>query len=128
MGAKKGGKRRFWSDEEKRLICMQTRSPNVSVAQVARRYAMNANLIQTWLRDARFAPSENSDATVDADFVTFLPVEVSEGPAASSTRLPVEGALTAQRIEIALSDGRRILIEGCTSLAAVVALVEGLAR
>lgn len=44
MGAKKVGKRRFCSDEEKRLICMQTRVPNVSVAQVARRYAMNASL------------------------------------------------------------------------------------
>ena len=128
MGAKKGGKRRFWSDEEKRLICMQTRAPNVSVAQVARRYAMNANLIQTWLRDARFAPPENSDAIVDADCVTFLPVEISEAPTVSSTRLPADGPLTAQRIEIALSDGRRVLIEGCTSLAAVVALVKGLAQ
>lgn len=85
---------------------------------------MNANLIQTWLRDARFAPPENSGATVDADFVTFLPVEVSEDPAASSTRLPLDGALSAQRIEISLSDGSMILIAGCTSLAAVVALVD----
>jgi transposase len=35
---------------------MQTRAPGVSVAQVARRYAMNANLIHTWLRDPHFAP------------------------------------------------------------------------
>ncbi len=58
MGTKKGGKRRFWSDDEKRSICLQTRAPGVSVAQVARRYAMNANLIHTWLRDPRFAPAE----------------------------------------------------------------------
>jgi transposase len=44
---KKGGRRRFWSDEEKRLICLQTRALGVSVAQVARRYEMNANLIHT---------------------------------------------------------------------------------
>ncbi|KKL17814.1 hypothetical protein LCGC14_2481790 [marine sediment metagenome] len=37
MAGKKGQKKRFWSDEEKVSIC----APGVSVAQVARRYAMN---------------------------------------------------------------------------------------
>jgi transposase len=46
--------KRLWSDEEKRSICLQTAAPEVSVAQVARRYALNANLIFKWLRDARF--------------------------------------------------------------------------
>ncbi|MCP4099057.1 MAG: ISAs1 family transposase [Planctomycetaceae bacterium] len=35
--------RRTWSDDEKRSICLQTFAPGVSTAQVARRYAMNAN-------------------------------------------------------------------------------------
>jgi transposase len=52
MVAKKG--------RQKRSICAQTRAPGVSVAQVARRYAMNANLIHKWLRDPRFAPNEAS--------------------------------------------------------------------
>ena len=34
--------KRLWTDEEKRSICHQTRAPGVSVAQVARRYAVNA--------------------------------------------------------------------------------------
>lgn len=42
--------RRLWSDEEKRSICFQTAAPGVSVAQVARRYAMNANMVFKWLR------------------------------------------------------------------------------
>lgn len=42
---RKNGKLRRWSDEEKRSICLQTAAPSVSVAQVARRYAMNANMI-----------------------------------------------------------------------------------
>ena len=42
MGSRK---RRSWSDEEKRSICHQTTAPGVSVAQVARRYAMNGNQI-----------------------------------------------------------------------------------
>jgi hypothetical protein len=36
--------KRLWTDEEKRSICLQTTAPSVSVAQVAQRYAMNANL------------------------------------------------------------------------------------
>ena len=50
-------KKRSWSDEEKCEICEQTAMPGVSVAQVARRYAVNANLIFKWLKDPRFAPA-----------------------------------------------------------------------
>jgi transposase-like protein len=35
------GKKRFWSDDENREICGQARVEGASVAQVARRYAMN---------------------------------------------------------------------------------------
>ena len=48
--------RRLWTDEEKLSICLQTTAADVSVAQVARRYALNANMIFKWLRDARYAP------------------------------------------------------------------------
>lgn len=48
--------KRLWTDEEKRSICLQTTTRDVSVAQVARRYSMNANLIFKWLRDPRYAP------------------------------------------------------------------------
>jgi transposase len=48
--------KRLWTDEEKRSICFQTTAAGVSVAQVARRYAMNANMIFKWLRDPRYAP------------------------------------------------------------------------
>ena len=67
------GKYRLWSVEEKRAICRQTRAPGVSVAQVARRHALNANLIFKWLRDPRFAVA----AAIEEEPV-FLPVEVRE--------------------------------------------------
>lgn len=34
--------------------------------------------------------------------------------------------VSAQRVDITLSDGRRILVEGTTTLSAVLALIEGL--
>ena len=75
--------KRLWTDEEKRSICFQTTASCVSVAQVAQRYAVNANLIFKWRRDPRYAPDlvpapglpENS---------RFLPVEI----ASQTTRSP----------------------------------------
>src|SRR6056297_2809790 len=125
MGTLKGSKKRFWSDDEKRSICLQTRAPGVSVAQVARRYAMNTNLIHKWLKDPRFAPVDQSEMAVTTaiEDAVFLPVEVvavaSDPPPAPQQATPA-APLTAQRVDIALSDGRRILVEGTTALAAVV--------
>ena len=87
---------------------------------------MNANLIHNWLKDPRFAPEPEID---DPDCHSgCLPVEI-EG----AVPLPVlEGdreldtAVSAQRVDITLSDGRRILVEGPTALSGVLALVEGL--
>lgn len=55
---------RLWTDEEKRSICLQTTAPGVSVARVAQRYSMNANVIFKWLRDPRYAlpPPADPDA------------------------------------------------------------------
>jgi len=90
---------------------------------------MNTNLIHKWLRDPRFAPEGVAAETAVAG---FLPIEV-EGIASPAplpqlpAPQPVSGApLSAQRVDITLSDGRRILVEGTTALSAVLALVEGL--
>ena len=129
MGTKKGGKKRFWSDEEKVSICLQTCAPGVSVAQVARRYAMNANLIHKWLRDPRFA---SDGVAAETEIAEFLPIEiegVSTPPCLPHLPAPTtvsDAPLSAQRVDITLSDGRRILVEGTTALSAVMALVEGL--
>lgn len=132
MAGKKGQKKRFWSDNEKRSICAQTRASGVSIAQVARRYSMNANLIHKWLRDPRFAPEEETCEVLDAGGVGFVPVEIADAvptPSYSDTQVSapaLAGPISAQRVDITLSDGRRILVEGTTALSAVLSLVEGL--
>ena len=132
MAGKKGQKKRFWSDEEKRSICAQTQASGVSVARVARRYSMNTNLIHKWLRDPRFAPDGSDEDDIATDTPAFLPIEVEGAVSAPSMPLaPVStfttgGPVTAHRVDITLSDGRRILVEGSTALSAVLALVEGL--
>ena len=132
MSAKKCQKKRFWSDEEKQTICDQARADGISVAQVARRYSMNTNLIYKWLRDPRVG---TTDVISDIGTSRFLPIEI-EGMASSSLcgadlSEPVQCSasdvgLCAHRVDITLSDGRRILIEGSTSLSSVLALGDGL--
>ena len=133
MSGKKGQKKRIWSDDEKVSICEQTCAARVSVAQVARRYSMNANLIHKWLRDPRFAPDAAREDNIAVEEASFLPVEI-EGVASSVslTYLPLSppdavNPLSAHRVDITLSDGRRILVEGTTALSAVLSRVEGLA-
>lgn len=99
----------------------------MSVAQVARRYAVNANLIFKWLKDPRFAP----EADASEQEAMFLPVEIEADvvhePAPIDMPMPPPSVpLSASRVDITLSDGRRILIEGPTALTAVVSLVQGL--
>ena len=124
-------KKRFWSDEEKREICKQASQPSMSVARVARRYAVNANMIHKWLRDPRFAQQDDMSRDDDRS-QDFLPVEIaaprSTIPAADIAAPPMcsSTALSALRLDLTLSDGRRILVEGPTSLAAAISLVEGL--
>ena len=131
MAGKKGQKKRVWSDEEKRSICAQARVSGVSVAQVARRYAMNTNLIHKWLRDPRFVSEEHAADLSVPEGATFLPVEVAgmePVPTAPISPTPSTDSITAQRVDITLSDGRRILVEGATALSAIVAMAEGLAQ
>lgn len=117
-------KHRLWTDEEKRSICLQTRVPEVSVAQVARRYAMNANLIFKWLKDPRHAPEGEPAAPV------FLPVEI--GPD-TSICMPLGDAAGTKaccdglgRLEIILSDGVRVKVEGGFDGVELGRLVKGL--
>ena len=116
--------RRLWSDEEKRSICLQTTASEVSVAQVARRYAMNAKLIFAclifaWLRDARFAPAEGRAA---ADAPGFLPVEI----VAHVHREKERCAKSDGQIEVELAGGHRLRISGSYDPDALARLLRGL--
>jgi transposase len=132
MACKKGQKRRFWSDDEKRSICGQARESGVSVAQVAPRYSMNTNLIHKRLRDPRFTPDCDGECPPSDEASYFPPIEIEDAmPALTHPDIQVSapastGANSARRVDITLSDGRRILVEDTTSLSAALALVEGL--
>jgi transposase len=118
--------KRLWTDEEKRSICFQTTAAGVSVAQVARRYAMNANMIFKWLRDPRYAPDPNVAEDLGGDAPCFLPVEIvdrprNDEPASISDSVPVQNA-----IEIDIAGGHRLRIIGGYDPEALARLIRGL--
>ena len=114
--------KRLWTDEEKRSICFQTAAPGVSVAQVARRYAVNANMVFKWLRDPRYAP----EASAPTEGPTFLPVEIVDQR--RNTVLPPapELAPATGMIEIDLAGGQRMRISGRYDPDALARLIRGL--
>ena len=128
--------RRFWSDDEKQMICRQARVPGVSVSQVARRYDVNSNLVFTWLRDERFAGAGDdnaatSGATVEGE-ARFLPVEIVEHARTDRAALPAscgerdEDRGSASVLEVELACGHRLRIVGTYDPAALSKLIRSL--
>jgi transposase len=109
-------KRRKWSDDDKRMICGQTRLPGISVAQVARRYDVNANQVFNWLKDPKFAA-----AASDEPPACFLPVEVFEPIEAQVEAVPDHGEMV-----IELACGHRLRIAGSYDPDALAALIRKL--
>jgi transposase len=111
--------KRLWTDAEKRSICLQTSAPGVSVAQVAHRYSVNANLVFKWLRDPKYRPApEAMSAAVGS---RFLPVEI-----VPETKAPVAAPAADNHIEIELAGGHRMRISGRYDPEALARLIRGL--
>jgi transposase len=115
--------KRLWTVEEKRSICQQTTAPGVSVAHVARRYALNANVIFKWLRDPRFAPGPDA---ASAEGPCFLPVEIVEPPVFDGAPSPSDARELGGTIEIDVAGGHRMRISGHYDPEALARLIRGL--
>ena len=114
--------KRLWTDEEKRSICLQTTAPGVSVARVAQRYAMNANLIFKWLRDPRYA----RDLPAEPDAACFFPVEIVDRPTHDDSGTAAGRVPAAGTIEIDIAGGHRLRISGAYDPEALARLIRGL--
>jgi len=116
--------KRLWTDEEKRSICLQTTAADVSVAQVARRYALNADMIFKWLRDARYAPDVEQGAM---DVPVFLPIEIVN-PHRSEAARPVlpNRAFPESLLEIEIAGGHRLRVSGVYDPETLARLIRGL--
>ena len=82
---KDGATRRSWSLEERQRIVSEALEPGSSVAAVARRHGLNANLVFKWIRraregllDRRRAPAKETAGAPDVAAPTFVPVKLLE--------------------------------------------------
>ena len=95
----------------------ETNVPGVSVAAVARRHDLNANMVFMWRRDPRFGPGRGA--------AVFLPVEVS-APEVSTPAIAI-GDVGDGRIEIAFASGHCLTPSGAFDVDVVLRLAKGLA-
>jgi len=127
--AKNGGARRTWSLEERQRIVAEALAPGASVAAIARRHGLNANLIFKWIRRSREGwldrrrapPRETAGATMSPEPAapTFVPVkllELSPAPAAAaeSVAKPAReprGSARRGAMEISLPNGAKVSLD-----------------
>ncbi|MGJ0508200.1 MAG: IS66-like element accessory protein TnpA [Methylocystis sp.] len=111
-------RRRYWKKEEKRRIVAESFSDGASVAEVARRYGLNANLLFTWRRQLAATESEANAAP------SILPVTIAPSlPLALGTSPEAPG-----RMEIALPGGEKIVVGADVETAALVRVIKALRR
>lgn len=109
--------RHFRTVEEKIQIVTQSRMPEASVAEVARRHGVNANQVFTWrLQQEQGVLGRRKRGRPAA--VKLLPVQVrseAQEPPADAGSAPLAEPASDGRIEITLTDGVRIAISGAVA-------------
>ena len=130
--------RRSWSDEEKRRIVAEAVLPGASVADIARRHGVNANLVFNWRKTARAVLSVAKPSALpvnpssrDAEHGEFIPIgvigqaEEAEPTLIAGPSSTVVGGTPSRRetlsrpgmderpgvIEIDLADGVRVRVD-----------------
>lgn len=114
-------RRRTWSADQKQQIILESFAPGASVAEVARRYGLNSNLLFTWRRREQAA----GGASDVGEPVNIVPVRVvtDATPAA-----PAATPGSAGRMEIVLVSGERIIVGADVDAMAVARIIKALTR
>jgi transposase len=122
--------RRSWSEAEKRRIVQETLLPGASVATVAQRHAINANLLFSWRRQTALGGGASRSVTSAPEPAEFVPIGVfdhaaDEGPTMVTVPAADPPRATGSRpagrapklderpgvIEIDLADGARVRVD-----------------
>jgi transposase len=129
----RSGRRRRWTAAEKRRIVAESEVAGSSISMVARHHDLNANLLFAWRRALR---RREAEAWVDGP--AFVPaivvaeeVEASRPPARRERRATLEdcsGDRPRGLMEIVLAGGRRVIVDGEVSAAALARVIDVLER
>ncbi len=110
-------KRRSWPLEEKRRIVDESLEDGASIAEVARRYDLNANQLFTWRRQFGVEP------TALQELAPILPVTITPDTTAADSDLRSTG-----QMEVVLAEGDRIIVWSDVETAALSRVVKALRR
>ena len=121
LSAADGERRRHWSDDDKLRIVEESFIGHRQVTATARRHGICRSLLTTWRRQYRNGELGSSGS------VSFAPVTVPKEVSASQAN-PI-AAITSPdcRVEVALTNGRRLIVPiGVESeaLARILAVVD----
>ncbi len=111
MGRKRG--RGNYPHEFKRQVVAETMVDGATVAGVARRHGLNANMVFQWCKDDRFRPAP--------DPAVLLPVEVVDAVDEGHHT----GSIVA-RVEITTRSGHRLVVTDSEDPSAIANLVRAL--
>ena len=110
-------RRRSWTRDEKRRIVEESLQEGASIAGVAQRHALNANLLFTWRRKMGVEPSVQNAP------MPILPVTIARGLATERDCLGAAG-----QMEIVLAEGNRIIVWADVETAALTRVLKTLSR
>lgn len=120
MDTKPQQKRRRYSEAFRRQVVAETLGGSESVAAVALRHGLNANLVFKWRR--RYGATADAPATLVPIRVKPVVAEVDRsGPAETRAEAGTDG-----RIEITLAGGHRLSVQGALDPALVRVVLESL--
>ncbi len=110
-------RRRTWSADQKQRIIAESFAPGASVAEVARRYGVNSNLLFTWRRRDRASGVDEP--------VNIVPVRVVTDAAPAA---PAATPGSIGRMEIVLNSGERIVVGADVDASSLARVVRALSR
>src|SRR6202034_3391157 len=117
--SRRGGerRRRTWSADQKQRIIAESFAAGASVAEVARRYGLNSNMLFTWGRRERAVNDVGKR-------VNIVPVRVVEATPTATATAPA----SMGRMEIVLGGGERVLVGADVDATALARIVKALGR
>ena len=112
---RRSGPRRRRTEDEKRRIVEETLQPGASVAIVARRHELNANVVFSWRRLFQ-------KGLLGSESVSLVPVRVTPPP--RKPRQPrAKATAMSDAIDIRFADGVRVRVQGALAREALRQLI-----
>ncbi len=124
-----GGNRRRWSREEKERLVAASLDPGVTASQIARSAGIHTSQLFRWRK--QLCETSTPTATLTAALVPVIvadPASISAPRQDSSSGQKTGRRRASDRIEIELTDGRRIRVDAHVDGDALAELLDRLDR